>query len=98
MIWNLDVRDLACTMRTGLRSAPYGERGWIMATEIVVAHDCTAQIYLFPDYEPIPFRVGDQFFDSQDSLQGQDGPFAVHLHAGANLVHDPRGGMAVSAL
>ena len=50
---------MANTMRTGLRSAPYGERGWLIATEIHVARPCTLNVHLFPNYEPIDFRIND---------------------------------------
>lgn len=46
-------------MRTGLRSAPYGERGWLIATEIHVAQPCALKVHLFPNYEPIEFRIND---------------------------------------
>ncbi len=85
VIWNLDVRDLANTVRTGLRSAPYGERGWIMATEIHAPHACTLQVHLFPNYEEINFRVNDDTHGRGEVADGQYGPFTISLHAGPNL-------------
>jgi hypothetical protein len=85
VIWNLDVRELANTDRTGLRSAPYGERGWLIATEIHVTNPCTLQVYLFPNYEQIDFRINDYRHDRSAVVDGQYGPFAVELHAGPNL-------------
>ena len=83
-IWNLDVRDLANTMRTGLRSAPYGERGWLIATEIHAPQACTLKVHLFPNYEPIEFRINDYTHERTDVVDGEYGPFEVPLHAGAN--------------
>ena len=83
-IWNLDVRELANTMRTGLRSAPYGERGWLIATEIHVAQPCALKVHLFPNYEPIEFRINDYTHERTDVVDGEYGPFEVPLHAGAN--------------
>jgi hypothetical protein len=84
-IWNLDLRDLANTVRTGLRSAPYGERGWLIATEIHAAQPCTLQVYLFPNYEQIDFRINDFRYDHSTLVDGQYGPFTVELHQGPNL-------------
>ncbi len=83
-IWNLDVRELANTMRTGLRSAPYGERGWLIATEIHAPQPCTLKVHLFPNYEPIEFRINDYVHERTDVVDGEYGPFEVPLHAGAN--------------
>lgn len=83
-VWCLDVRSLANTVRTGLRSAPYGERGWLIATEIHAPRACKLYVHLFPDYEEIPVRINN-WFSPTGRAEGQYGPFEVDLHAGANL-------------
>ncbi len=84
-IWSLDVRELANTLRTGLRSAPPGERGWLLGTEISVPQACTLKVHLFPDYESIDFRSGEVQFDRSVAVDGQYGPFEIALAAGPNL-------------
>ncbi len=83
--WSLDVRDLAMTDRTGLRSNPPGERGWLLFTEVTVAQNCSARVYLVPNYEPIDLRINDVIF-TPDTLDGDDLPLEVSLQRGPNLV------------
>ena len=84
--WNLDLRDMLRTVRTGLRSAPPGERGSIFFTEVIAPRDCTVSIYTFPNYEPIPIRVNQEVYsDSRDPL-GTDEWFKVSFKQGTNLV------------
>lgn len=86
-IWNLDLREQLNTVRTGLRSAPPGERGSILFTEIIAPKDCNIQVYTFPNYEPIPVRVNDEVLWSSGSVQDNpEDPIDVSLKAGANLV------------
>ena len=84
--WNLDLRDMLNTMRTGLRSAPPGERGSIFFTEVIAPRDCTVYIYTFPNYEPIPIRVNHESYGDSRTLSDTDRPTEVALKQGANLV------------
>jgi alpha-L-rhamnosidase len=79
--WNLDVREMAKSVRTGLRTAPPGERGWIVFTEVITPRDCDVVIHNFPNYERIDLRVNDTFFAPLPSA-----PQKVALRRGANLV------------
>lgn len=84
--WNLDIRREAKTMRTGLRSAPPGERGSILFTEIASPTDCTIRVHTFPNYETIVMRVNEHSFDGRDSvLENDDQPREVQLKQGINL-------------
>jgi alpha-L-rhamnosidase len=84
-VWNLDLRDQLGTMRTGLRSAPPGERGSIIFTEVFVPRECRVMVHRFPNYEPIIFRVNDQIFNPYESETDAEEPVEVHLRQGANL-------------
>ncbi len=87
IIWNLDLREQMNTMRTGLRSAPPGERGAILFTEIVAPKACDIQIHTFPNYEPITIRVNDaRFGEANNPLDNPEAPIPVHLKQGANLL------------
>lgn len=79
-IWSFDIRKQAGTMRTGIHSAPPGERGMLLFTEIMVAADCTVQFHNFPNYEQIVLRVNDSYYEIQEE------PTEITLKAGANLV------------
>jgi hypothetical protein len=85
-LWHLDVRDPLGTVRTGLRTAPPGERGSILFTEVIAARDCTVRVHIYPDYETVEFRANDQTFgDRTTVLDNPEAPTDVHLKAGANL-------------
>ena len=84
--WNFDLRDMRNTMRTGLRSAPPGERGSILFTEVIAPTDCTVSIYTFPNYEPIPIRVNDETYGDSLTQSDTDRPIEVAFKQGANLV------------
>lgn len=84
-IWSFDLRDLAHTVRTGLRTAPPGERGWLLCTEITAPRDCTLAVELVPNYEPIPFRINDTFVEGRQVVSPDDAPLSFRLHAGPNL-------------
>ncbi len=85
--WSLDLRDALNTMRTGLRSAPPGERGSILFTEIIAPKDCAIRIHTFPNYEPMVIRVNDQTYgDGGSVLDNLDKPIEVVLKQGANRV------------
>ncbi len=83
--WTFDVRQIANTDRTGLRTNPPGEQGWIIFTELTVSRDCIAHIHVFKHYEPVDVRVNDQFLISDATNASQEAR-PVHLHVGANLV------------
>ncbi len=85
VLWSLDVRHITEMMRTGLRSAPPGERGSVMFTEIHAPRACQLRIYLFPNYEPLDIRVNDRMYESTDALDFGDRPLDVSLNAGTNL-------------
>ncbi|MBA3872897.1 MAG: family 78 glycoside hydrolase catalytic domain [Anaerolineae bacterium] len=86
MIWNLDLRTQLNTMRNGLRSAPPGERGSILFTEITAPKACDIRIHMFPNYEPIIIRVNDSTYgDANSPLDNPEAPIPVHLNQGANL-------------
>jgi alpha-L-rhamnosidase len=78
--WSFDVRHLAGTMRTGMRSAPEGERGWLIFTEIEAEAPCEVRIHPFPNYEAVPIRINNQFFERITPDQ------IIPLHAGRNLI------------
>ncbi|MBW7884536.1 MAG: family 78 glycoside hydrolase catalytic domain [Caldilineaceae bacterium] len=84
-IWNLDVRDLAGTMRTGLRTAPPGERGWLLFTEITAPKACTVKIHRYPNYEAIAYRINDTVVEPTGILEHSGGPKEHELHTGPNL-------------
>lgn len=84
--WNLDVRFEAGIMRTGLRSAPPGERGTILFTEISVAVETTVRIRNFPNYEALGLRVNGEVFGYNDRHDYSENPVEVKLHAGPNLL------------
>ena len=84
--WNFDLRDMLNTVRTGLRSAPPGERGSILFTEVIAPHDCSVRIYTFPNYEPIPIRVNDEIHEDSRFLSDTDKPIEVSFKQGANFV------------
>ena len=86
MFWNLDLRDQIGTLRTGLRSAPPGERGMILFTELIAPRDCTVHVHLFPNYETIAFRVNDQVIDAVNLLHQAEKPIEIQLRQGANLL------------
>lgn len=86
MVWNLDLRDKLNTVRTGLRSAPPGERGSILFTEITAPRDCHIRVHLFPNYEPMIFRVNEMTYGGADNpLDNPEAPVDVSLKQGANL-------------
>lgn len=78
--WSFDVRHLAGTMKKGMKSAPEGERGWLIISDIFAEDECEVQVHGFPNYESIPLRINGQFFE--DTSQG----CIVTLHRGWNLV------------
>jgi alpha-L-rhamnosidase len=87
MIWNLDLRDKLKTMRTGLRSAPPGERGSILFTEIVAPRDCYIRIHLFPNYEPMIIRVNNTTYGgAENPLANPEAPIDVPLKQGSNQI------------
>ncbi len=86
MIWNFDLRESMKTMRTGLRSAPPGERGSMLFTEIIAPKACDIRLHTFPNYEPITMRVNDtRFGEANNPLDNPEAPIPVHLNQGANL-------------
>ncbi|HVO42917.1 MAG TPA: family 78 glycoside hydrolase catalytic domain, partial [Aggregatilineales bacterium] len=84
-IWSVDLREYTRMMRTGLRSAPPGERGSITFTEIVTPRDCTVLLHQFPDYETIDIRFKDQYFIRGNVLDYGAKPIELALKQGANL-------------
>ncbi len=87
MIWNLDLRNELNTVRTGLRSAPPGERGSILFTEIIAPQACNIRLHFFPNYESIVIRVNDVVYgESVEVLENTEKPLDVALKQGANLV------------
>ncbi len=81
LMWHLDLRTRAGTVRTGLRTAPPGERGWIVFTEVFAPRNCNVRLHLFANYESVEMRVNDQRCASY-----QTNPVEVQLRKGANLV------------
>lgn len=85
-IWNFDFREQMNTMRTGLRSAPPGERGSMLFTEIIAPKACDIFLHTFPNYEPITMRLNDaRFGEASNPLDNPEAPIPVHLNQGANL-------------
>ncbi len=86
--WNLDLRDQLRTMRTGLRSAPPGERGSLLFTEVVAPRDCAVRIHTFPNYEPMPLRVNEALYGGLGgfALDNTEAPIEISLRAGANYI------------
>jgi alpha-L-rhamnosidase len=85
--WNLDLRDVLGTMQNGLRSAPPGERGSILFTEVIAPQACTIHIHSFPNYEAMVMRVNDQTYgDPRSVLDNPEKPVELMLKQGANLV------------
>ncbi len=82
-LWSLDIRHLTGNSRTGFRSAPPGERGWILFTEVITSAHCEVRIHPFPTYETIDLRVNDTYLRFNEGDQ-QSQP--VTFNAGRNLV------------
>ncbi len=80
IMWHLDVREPARSMRTGFRTAPPGERGWIIFTELFAPRDCAITVHTYASYERIDLRVNDDLM----TPIGERAP--VRLKQGANLV------------
>jgi alpha-L-rhamnosidase len=83
--WCLDLRYESGAVRTGLRSAPPGERGSVLFTEIIAPTETTVHIRNFPNYEALMLRVNDQFL-GYDRRDYSENPIAVSLKAGPNLL------------
>ncbi|MDB5078090.1 MAG: alpha-L-rhamnosidase [Chloroflexi bacterium] len=84
--WSLDMRFESGIMQTGLRSAPPGERGALIFTEITAPEDMSIRIRNFPNYETLSLRVNNQVFGANDKLDYSENPIEIHLHAGPNLL------------
>jgi hypothetical protein len=85
-LWHLDVREQANTVRTGSRSAPPGERGSILFTEIIAPRACDIRIHVYANYEGISPRMNDQFLgDAANPFDNPEVPLNAHLKQGANL-------------
>lgn len=84
--WTFDLRSLNGNMRTGLRSAPPGERGSLLFTEVFAPRACRVRIHSFPNYEALPLRINDQLADRRTMLDVTAKPVEFALHQGANLV------------
>lgn len=84
--WTLDLRELNGNMRTGLRSAPPGERGSILFSEIHAPVDCHVSVHSFPNYEALALRINDQRADRITMLDVTAKPVEFSLRQGANLV------------
>lgn len=84
--WTLDVRYESGTMRSGMRSAPPGERGSILFTEIIAPADTTVYLRNFPSYNPLLMRVNGESIGFADRHDYSETPYEMKLHAGANLM------------
>jgi hypothetical protein len=84
--WSLDVRYESGTMRSGLRSAPPGERGSILFTEIIAPAATTVLFRNFPSYDTFHMRINDQQVGFEDRHDYSETPFEMKLHAGSNLL------------
>lgn len=85
IFWSFDVRHRANTDRTGLRTNPSGEQGWIIYSEIFAPVSCSARVHVFKFYEAVDVRINDQFLLS-DATNNSHEPRTVQLRAGANLI------------
>jgi alpha-L-rhamnosidase len=86
VLWSLDLRYEAGSVRTGLRSAPPGERGSLLFTEVFSPRECTVRIRYFPNYEGGALRINDQVFEADELQRSSETPIEVRLRAGPNLV------------
>ncbi|MBL8153114.1 MAG: family 78 glycoside hydrolase catalytic domain [Anaerolineae bacterium] len=84
--WTLDLRELNGNMRTGLRSAPPGERGSTLFTEVFAPRACKMWIHSFPNYEALAIRVNNQRADRVTMLDVTAKPVEFALQKGANVV------------
>lgn len=84
--WTLDLRKLNGNMRTGLRSAPPGERGSLLFTELFAPRACHVWVHSFPNYEALPLRINDQHADRLTMLDVTAKPLEFSLKQGANVV------------
>ncbi|MBK8023097.1 MAG: family 78 glycoside hydrolase catalytic domain [Chloroflexi bacterium] len=84
--WTLDLRELNGNMRTGLRSAPPGERGSILFSEIYAPSECQVWVHSFPNYEALALRINNQRADRVTMLDVTGKPVEFTLRQGPNLV------------
>lgn len=84
--WTLDLRYESGSMRTGLRSAPPGERGSILFTEIIAPAETVVKFRNFPSYNPLRLRINGEVIGFDDRHDYSETPYEVTLQAGPNLV------------
>ena len=71
--------------------------GW-SPPEIHAPQACTLKVHLFPNYEPIEFRINDYTHERTDVVDGEYGPFEVRAPRRRQLLRAAQRRVAVAAL